>query len=629
MFQKAKWIWLQQAEQEDEYASFIQEFSYGFGKVALRICSEINYIAYVNGKRVGFGQFPNYLNEKYVDELDITRYCQPGNNTLRLSVRYEGINTSTHIKDKAGVIFEVTEDGVVTGYSSEHTLSGYDLAYRQHVCRLITKQVGYSVNMAKSSNEVCYKPSREVALSTDFVYRPVEKLVIGDTVYGVPLDIEGKQIYDFGEEIAGYLVLDVECEKDTCIKTAFGEHLVDGAVRQLIGERDFSFDFQCTAGDNHFELLFFRMAGRYIELKNCEAVSQIQIGIMPANYPVKEKEHSLDFYLDGKIYEMCLRTLKLCMHEHYEDCPWREQALYVLDSRNQMLAGYYAFGNYEFARANIVYMAKGRTPDGLLELTYPAVGTPAIPFFSLMYPVVVNEYIMHTRDQTVLNEVMDVVDSIMQVFSSRIDETGLIANFPKPYWNFYEWSEGSDGSEITTPNGTRLLDNVENQYDLILNCGFIYASRHYEALCRILGRKSGIKHHAMKKAIVRNFYDKKKGCYYLSNKGARTYSQLGNAFAKLIGLPGEKLDAAVRGEGDVVPATLSMNGFIFDALLMDGMWMKNVVLDMIREQYSSMLEKGATTCWETLEGESAFGKAGSLCHGWSALPIYYYHILKD
>ena len=41
-----------------------------------------------------------------------------------------------------------------------------------------------------------------------------------------------------------------------------------------------------------------------------------------------------------------------------------------------------------------------------------------------------------------------------------------------------------------------------------------------------------------------------------------------------------------------------------------------------------MVELGLGTVWETEQGEADFHNAGSLCHGWSALPIYYYHILK-
>ena len=50
------------------------------------------------------------------------------------------------------------------------------------------------------------------------------------------------------------------------------------------------------------------------------------------------------------------------------------------------------------------------------------------------------------------------------------------------------------------------------------------------------------------------------------------------------------------------------------------------VIDIIKdieEKYGYMLSCGATTFWETIDGWHAFSDAGSLCHGWSALPAYY------
>ena len=93
-------------------------------------------------------------------------------------------------------------------------------------------------------------------------------------------------------------------------------------------------------------------------------------------YPLTVKDFRLKNALDQNIYDVCIHTLRLCMNLHYEDTPWREQALYVLDSRNQMLCGYFAFKETDFARANLELIAKGTRDDGLLELTYPSVDGP-------------------------------------------------------------------------------------------------------------------------------------------------------------------------------------------------------------------------------------------------------------
>jgi len=71
-----------------------------------------------------------------------------------------------------------------------------------------------------------------------------------------------------------------------------------------------------------------------------------------------------------------------------------------------------------------------------------------------------------------------------------------------------------------------------------------------------------------------------------------------------------------------------MEFFIYDALLLaDKEKYKSYVLNQLDEEYGYMLDNGATTFWETLDGEKAFDKAGSLCHGWSTAPIYYYNII--
>ena len=68
--------------------------------------------------------------------------------------------------------------------------------------------------------------------------------------------------------------------------------------------------------------------------------------------------------------------------------------------------------------------------------------------------------------------------------------------------------------------------------------------------------------------------------------------------------------------------------FKYDAWLMtDKEHYKGIILDEIKSVFTPMVEFGNKTVWETVNGEGDFGKAGSLCHAWSSMPVYYYNIL--
>ena len=72
-----------------------------------------------------------------------------------------------------------------------------------------------------------------------------------------------------------------------------------------------------------------------------------------------------------------------------------------------------------------------------------------------------------------------------------------------------------------------------------------------------------------------------------------------------------------------------MKCFKYDALLaVDEEKYRDVVLAEIRKDYQLMVDSGYSAAWETIDGAAAFDHAGSLCHGWSAIPIYYYKKFK-
>ena len=110
------------------------------------------------------------------------------------------------------------------------------------------------------------------------------------------------------------------------------------------------------------------------------------------------------------------------------------------------------------------------------------------------------------------------------------------------------------------------------------------------------------------------------------------YTVLGNALAILTGLADKQTAQKICEQivdGGLSESSLSMKAFEYDALLVtNAEKYKNFVISDIRANYQVMIDSGTSTVWETLEGASAFGNAGSLCHGWSAIPVYYFHKLK-
>ena len=623
----AKWIWIDSEPQKNEYAYFEGTYDWRGESALFSIVAETDYVLYVNEKRVAFGQFAGYPTEKYCDDIDLTPHSREGQNHIRVTVRYEGINSATHIDDGAGVIFSLTVGGKDVLWSNGNTKGGYDNRYLQHLDRRITAQLGLTSGMC-SGNRTEERTCVLVQKTDNIKPRPVQKTILGEAVEGKRISDE-ILLYDLGRETAGYLFLHVRTERAGELQVAYGEHIADGCVRQYIGDRDFSLDFSYDAGEHRFEQLFIRVATRYLQVNAPDGVEVLSVGLLPALYPVTEREHTLSG-LDGRIYDTSVRTLRLCMNLHYEDCPWREQALYVLDSRNQMLSGYYAFRESDFQRANLVLMSKGARPDGLLELTYPAVDTPAIPFFSLMYPVAVYEYVKHTGDTSIIGEVLPTIKRFMAEFASRVDENGLIAEFELPYWNFYEWTRESDGAEYWSLRArAKEGDGAarSRRYHLLLNCALAYSCEYFAKLCDMAGESLSVDVEDIKRAIVKAFFNEQSGVFFLSPTCPEVSSQLGNAMALLIGLGDERTVDALKNDEQTVPASLSMLPFVYDALLARGGDCKDYILADIRQKYGQMLASGATSFWETDEGESAFGGAGSLCHGWSAIPVYYYHKL--
>ena len=207
------------------------------------------------------------------------------------------------------------------------------------------------------------------------------------------------------------LKVDADCE----VLIGWGEHMDDQRVRTYVGGRNFAARYAAHKGCNRFMYELRRVGMRYITLfVNAKQFTLNYAGVRPVKYPLDMSPsfHTADA-LHSRIYDVCRDTLSACLHAHYEDCPWREQALYAMDSRNQMLCGYYAFGEYDMPRASLRLLALGQREDGLLELCAPARCYVTIPSFSLDFILALDEYLMFSGDRDFVREMLPVARRIL------------------------------------------------------------------------------------------------------------------------------------------------------------------------------------------------------------------------
>lgn len=634
---RSGWIWLSQGECVDQYGEFYDSFDFSEGRAMLRISADSNYAAYVNGELAYSGQYPDFPHYKIYDELDLTKYCRMGKNHLAIIVWFYGKGNMSYYPGRAALRYEIWQGERLCCHSSASTLSRQSRSYQNGRARNITSQMGFGFAYdctredAWMQGELAgFRESRAIAQNLPLLPRPVLGLERKAPIAETLLKNEGNThfLMDLGREEAGFMMLEADSAEAQDVIIAYGEHIVDGGVRRKIGNRDFSAEIRLREGSNAYLNPFRRFGGRYLELFAERPLTLKRLTLVPVEYPVKQAENQpvMD-ELQKRIYDTAVRTLQLCMHEHYEDTPWREQALYAMDSRNQMLCGYYAFGEYAFARGNLLLFSKDNRRDGLLSICTPSKDDLTIPSFSLHYFTAVWEYTRYSGDLSLAWEIWPKLESLMQVFTDRL-ENNLAPVFSEScHWNFYEWSEGLSG---------QLFHWDEKRFDAALNCLLSLALQAMDHLALALDRDSGYLALAEKinAAIRTQFFDEKRRIFVNSTEDDHG-SELVNALAILCGAShGEEAKelAALLAQTDngLTPATLSMRCFPYDALLKtDRARYAPWVIGDIDRRYEKMLAAGATSFWETEKGEQDFSRAGSLCHGWSAMPVYYYHLLLD
>jgi hypothetical protein len=447
-------------------------------------------------------------------------------------------------------------------------------------------------------------------------------------------------VIDLGAEQAGLFEIDIDASSGVVIDISYGEHLDDLRVRSIIGSRNFANRFITTAGRHKFTHYFTRFAGRYVQLhiSNFDSVCKLYYaGLVAVEYPFKHRgKFESDCAIQKKIYHTAVDTLQLCAHEHYEDCPWREQALYANDARNQALSGYYCFGEYRMPFASFELLGRGiNKQDGYLELCAPAKIPITIPSFSMAWVLAAKDYLMYSGDITGACSLYKIAQYMIGAWLNSMKDGLLPCPTGSRYWHFYDWKTGLDGTMQNDCTKFEVLNSL--RYDASLNlllCLALESAADMAKYCGTDQEQQAFRSHAdaLRTNIHEKFFNRKAGLYNTygrDNDSTMPFAKLTQSLAVLAKTCSEECATfiraqLIRNDTNMVETTLSQSFYKFEALLTDKSRYAQYVFKKIEDDWSHMLFQNATTFWETLEGGWDFDLAGSLCHGWSAIPVYFY-----
>ncbi|HBM71025.1 MAG TPA: hypothetical protein DD377_06845 [Firmicutes bacterium] len=618
-----KWICENTTSKKDEYYSYYSSFYSSEEEISLLIVCDSDCAVYLNNSLVYFGISPSYPDHPIADLVKV-KCKKDEKNVVKIIAYYFGADTfSSYCKGPSRLKFAFVSSSfeILLG-SDEEVLSIPNASYLSHKEKEISPQLGYSYffDANKEDDLSSLHKSFLVADYGEIELRTNKKCFhAGRAINQIRKIGTGHYLIDFSKEVVGHLDLEFVSKTKQHILITYAEHKENNSLVYKIGSRDFSIDYITKPGQNKFLDTFRRIGLRYMEIFCQDDIDIFYFGINEVRYPFEEIKYKIEDPLVKKIYDTCVYTLWCCYHEHYEDCPWREQCLYTMDSLMQALAGSVCFENNEQIKSSLKLISQDFRKDKLLSICSPSSSNLTIPSFSLFYFQTVEFYLKKTNDLEFVRSIYPKLKDILEAFLSNYKD-GLVYTFDKQgTWNFYEWSNGLDGG---------LMQKQVKKADLILNCLFVISLRSFIAISKSIGKQTNLEYifEENKKAARKEFFF---NGYFKMSKDNELLSQYGNALAILAGYSNDDESKFIAKELTnentlFVKATLVTKPFLYDALLKVSPLYKEYILKDIKKVYGKMLDEGATTFYETELGYKDFDNAGSLCHGWSSMPIFYF-----
>ena len=453
------------------------------------------------------------------------------------------------------------------------------------------------------------------------------KMLSGTGKVSIAPDRKIKVLLKLDDYTCAYPSITLSGGKNSSIKVNWAEALYtheNGVVSKVKGKRsEFDGKIFRGAGDEflpdgkkHSFEPFWWIAGLYIEVAietGAEALEIEDFSLYETHYPFEFKSSFRSSLPEHQeIEKLALRTLEMCSHETYMDCPYYEQLMYVGDTRLEILATYMTTDDTALPFKAISLFDRSRRLSGLTTSRYPTDRIQIIPTFSLIWVCMTHDFAVWRRNEDDWKTVMKGVRSVLDTFRDYINKDGLVEG---PIgWNFMDWVKSWNGG--IPPDGDYGVSCMINWlFVLALKAGAELEEFSGETELASRNRKLAS---SLAVRIKEKFFDTGSGLFAddLKHEFYSEHSQsLAVISAELSETESKALvEKMLKAEG-LAQASIYFSHYLFEAYRITG----NIDAMLKRMNFwKELIEIGCKTCIEEPE------PSRSDCHAWGAHPVYHY-----
>ena len=436
-------------------------------------------------------------------------------------------------------------------------------------------------------------------------------------------------LYDLMRMTAGDFTIEIRSPGPATVDVAFAEHLREGRPNVARNGSLYYCRLHLVEGVNRFRL-YASTGYRYLYVVLKDFEGDLEIMGLQANECRAALDYRDEFEVPDRalcgIYDISRRAIMLNVQAEPYDCNTRERGTYWGDSQWVLESVGLMTGNFSHMRRLCEAMQDEYRAVGMLNSSLYGMGEPLYDY--CLVPVeMLKRYIWSTDDRTGLAGMVDTAGRIVQDFRRLKDARGLIMLGPHPA------GEGRHGLLFLDhpglgwhPRTTMGIGRADCSAGI--NLFYLQALQALDAIRSLtgFGTSCTTEIESLRQTLRARFMMEGEGVLadsLVDGVGHQGCSQIVNALAVTTGvLQGDEASRAIRKVLDVEHYPWIAQGspytyfFIAEALVKVGL--PAAGMEAIKQYWTPMLARGATTTWEAFGGEHH----DSFCHAWSA-PLPY------